>query len=106
MAATPGAAFLVAVSMLERRISALPAVPNQDGSSSVRQESSPAIQAPSSAWDGRDVAQLAQARRAAADYKASSGRPTTRNALRARLNVSNQTASDLLRQICVGKQAI
>ncbi|MCP9952914.1 DUF2637 domain-containing protein [Actinomadura madurae] len=39
------------------------------------------------------------ARRVAAEHEAEHGRPITRDALRARLGVSNQLASDLLRQI-------
>ena len=39
------------------------------------------------------------ARRVAAEHQATHGRPITRDALRARLGVSNQLASDLLRQI-------
>ncbi|GAA4078956.1 DUF2637 domain-containing protein [Actinomadura miaoliensis] len=39
------------------------------------------------------------ARRVAAEHQATHGRPITRDALRARLGVSNQLASDLLRQV-------
>ncbi|GLW63719.1 hypothetical protein Arub01_19630 [Actinomadura rubrobrunea] len=39
------------------------------------------------------------ARQVAAEHQATHGRPITRDALRARLGVSNQLASDLLRQI-------
>jgi hypothetical protein len=106
MAATPCAAFLVAVSMLERRASAQPqrrdgdpapfpvlrAVPDQDGSAV-------------SSWAGRpsgtdsEAGLLASARHAAAEYQAAHGQPITRDALRARLGVSNQLASHLLRQV-------
>ncbi|MFF4242606.1 hypothetical protein ACFYYL_42635, partial [Actinomadura geliboluensis] len=39
------------------------------------------------------------ARRVAAEHETEHGRPITRDALRARLGVSNQLASDLLRQL-------
>jgi hypothetical protein len=106
MAATPSAAFLVAVSMLERRTATRPAVPAQDCSSPVGQLPSLVIQEPSPAQDDRDGTQLAHARRAAEENQAGRGRPITRDALRARLGVSNQTASDLLRQIRAGEQAV
>lgn len=107
VAATPCAAFLVAVSMLERRASTQPhrrdggpaalpvlrSVPDQDDRTAV------------SSWTGRpsrtdsEAGLLASARRAAAEYQAAHGQPITRDALRARLGVSNQLASDLLRQV-------
>ncbi len=42
---------------------------------------------------------LTFARRVADEHQSHHGRPITRDALRARLGVSNQLASDLLRQI-------
>lgn len=42
---------------------------------------------------------VAYARRVAAEHHTKHGRPITRDALRARLGVSNQLASDLLRQV-------
>ncbi|MGK5557671.1 DUF2637 domain-containing protein [Actinomadura kijaniata] len=42
---------------------------------------------------------VAFARRVAAEHQAAHGRPITRDALRARLGVSNQLASELLRQV-------
>jgi hypothetical protein len=39
------------------------------------------------------------ARRAAAGHQAAHGQPITRDALRARLGISNQLASGLLRQV-------
>jgi hypothetical protein len=106
MAATPCGAFLVAVSMLERRASthrhgqhapepagpALRAVPGQDGAT-----------APSSG-PGRPSraeaeAALLESARLAADHQAAHGLPIARDALRARLGISNQLASDLLRQV-------
>lgn len=51
------------------------------------------------AQDGEDDALLIAARRAAAEHQAQYGQPITRDALRARLGVSNQAASELLRQL-------
>jgi hypothetical protein len=51
------------------------------------------------ARDGEDGALLAAARRAAAEHQGQHGQPITRDALRARLGVSNQAASGLLRQL-------
>jgi len=107
MAATPCAAFLVAVSMLERRASThrhgqrapgpagpvLRAVPAQDGAAAL--SSPPGRPSRTEA----DTALLESARRAAAQHQAAHGLPITRDALRARLGVSNQLASDLLRQV-------
>jgi hypothetical protein len=96
-AATPAAAFLVAVSMLERRATrpapidappAVLAVPVQD------EQSVPAVASAGSAATLADFA-----RRVAAEHHAAHGQPITRDALRARLGVSSQLASDLLRQI-------
>ena len=90
MAATPCAAFLVAVSMLERRAARRnQTVPAGDDAPSC---SSPP-------GDEQDGTLLAIACRAAAEHQAGNGQPITRDALRARLGVSSQTASDLLRQI-------
>ncbi|SEG94703.1 Protein of unknown function [Thermomonospora echinospora] len=148
-AGTPAAAFLVAVSMLERRAAVHTA--RSDGSSSAglsvppsfgRPASSPPSSAPSPvpavqdgarpelaasgstpapAEDGQteiplpatDPARPAGsagpaglagplvefARRVADDHHTKHGRPITRDTLRARLGVSNQLASELLRQI-------
>jgi hypothetical protein len=65
VAAVPSGAFLVAVSMIERRAARRP--------------------------------------RPAAEYQDEHGQPITRDALRARLGVSNQAASELLRQLRAGK---
>jgi hypothetical protein len=110
MAATPSAAFLVPVSMLERRASA-----RRHGSQQAPEPGAPVLRAvpdqdevlSASSWAGRpsrtypDAALLASARRAAAEHQATHGQPITRDALRARLGVSNQLASDLLRQVRV-----
>ena len=99
MAATPCAAFLIAVSMLERRTStrrhspAAPVPPPVPG---------PGLGSPSPAGRSPAVpaaALLDSARRAAAEHQTAHGQPITRDALRARLSVSNQRASSLLRQI-------
>ena len=75
MAAVPPAAFLVAVSMIERRAgrSHRPAS-RQDGSGAEPGRPSP----------DQDEALLAFARRAAAEHQARYGQPVTRDALRAR----------------------
>ena len=54
---------------------------------------------PSPPQDAEDEALLAAARRAAAENEDRYGQPITRDALRARLGVSNQAASELLRQL-------
>ena len=105
VAAVPSVAFLVAVSMIERRAArrAQPAagVPGQDGDAS--DLSGPGR--PSPAQDGEDEALLAAARRAAAGHQQAHGQPITRDALRAQLGVSNQAASGLLRQLRSGEGA-
>jgi hypothetical protein len=115
-AATPAAAFLVAVSMLERRttcpnsqtsVPAVLPVPDEDE----RHVPVPAIpirpsgpQHPAAQGEGQHetrpaAALLDFARRIAAEHQHTHGEPITRDTLRARLGVSNQLASDLLRQI-------
>ncbi len=114
-AATPAAAFLVAVSMLERRGNRLDRFRQpSDEPVPVPSPSQALVRVPSVPQDGhaapslgpagselaRPAAELlAFARRVAADHHAASGQPITRDALRARLGVSNQLASDLLRQL-------
>jgi hypothetical protein len=120
-AATPCGAFLVAVSMLERRsagrrpapspvLASLPIPPSfgkpQDDTADERQDETPRQgelvpvpdQPPSSTTAPADSL-VAYARRVATEHQDRHGRPITRDALRARLGVSNQLASDLLRQI-------
>lgn len=107
MAAVPPAAFLVAVSMIERRAARRPhPIAGQDGAA----RELPAPGRPSAAQDGGDAAQdagdqalLAAARLAAAEHHHQHGQPITRDALRARLGVSNQAASELLRQLRAGQ---
>ena len=54
---------------------------------------------PSPVQDGEDEALLGAARRAVAELQDQHGQPITRDALRTRLGVSNQAASELLRQL-------
>ncbi len=120
-AATPAAAFLVAVSMLERRATtpspepspdvpqtspswttASPSVP--DRPQAVPYEDRPAL-VPAHEDDEQDdgptpdPALVDYARRVADDHHTAHGRSITRDQLRARLGVSNQLASDLLRTL-------
>ena len=103
MAAVPSGAFLVAVSMIERRAArrAQPTagVPGQDGGTGDLSGRG----RPSPPQDAEDEALLAAARRAAAEHQEQHGQPITRDALRARLGVSNQAASELLRQLRAGE---
>ena len=55
------------------------------------------------ARDEEDEALLTAARRAAAGHQDQHGQPVTRDALRARLGVSSQAASELLRQLRAGQ---
>jgi hypothetical protein len=105
VAAVPSAAFLVAVSMIERRAARRP-IAGEDGAAgepSAPGRPSPVRDAGDETQDAGDEALLALARRAAADHHALHGQPITRDALRARLGVSNQAASDLLRQLRAGQ---
>ncbi|MGJ6969399.1 DUF2637 domain-containing protein [Streptosporangium sp. G11] len=102
-AGTPAAAFLIAVSILERR------------ATGPRPEPSPAMAVPESVTavpvllpvpdddqgDGAEPspALLDYARRVADEHHAKHGKPITLDLLRARLGVSSQLASDLLRHL-------
>ena len=100
VAAVPPAAFLVAVSMIERRAARRPRpAAGQDGTAG--EPSAPGR--PSPVQDEEDETLLALARSAAAEHQDQHGQPITRDALRARLGVSNQAASDLLRQLRAGE---
>ena len=107
VAAVPPAAFLVAVSMIERRAARRPCpTAGEDGGvgePSARGRPSPVREAGGEAQDGEDEALLAAARRAAAEHQDRHGQPVTRDALRARLGLSNQAASELLRQLRAGQ---
>jgi len=131
-AATPAGAFLVAVSMLERRAAVRPEAdgvesgsslverldpppswgrPDTDTSSSVASLTSapapaldrPQDEAPPDEQDEQSSGPApelqAYARQVADEHQTQHGRPITRDTLRARLGVSNQLASDLLRSI-------
>ncbi|GAA4597971.1 DUF2637 domain-containing protein [Planotetraspora phitsanulokensis] len=122
-AAVPAGAFLIAVSMLERRATAPrlepPAAVAVPASSPVTAQpsafvpsSSSSVGAPSSvpvavltAQDGRTEPMgpsstlVDYARRVADDHHAKHGKPITRDLLRSRLGVSNQLASDLLHTV-------
>jgi Protein of unknown function (DUF2637) len=107
VAAVPPAAFLVAVSMIERRAARRPrAIAGEDGvvgEPSWRGRPSPVPDGGDEAQDGEEEALLIAARRAAAEHQDQHGQPITRDALRARLGVSNQAASELLRQLRAGE---
>jgi hypothetical protein len=104
VAAVPPAAFLVAVSMIERRAARRPRpAAARDGEASAPGRPSPVRDAGDEAQDGGDEALLTAARRAAAEHLDRHGQPITRDALRARLGVSNQAASELLRQLRAGE---
>ena len=106
VAAVPPAAFLVAVSMIERRAARRRLAAGQDGAAgepSWRGRPSPVQDSGDEARDGGDEALLTAARRAAAEHQDEHGQPITRDALRARLGVSNQAASGLLRQLRAGE---
>jgi hypothetical protein len=108
-AATPAAAFLVAISMLERRATttapasrtAVRSVPAQDDHAAAVPPGpdNPALPSSPDSDGYPPVPLLDFARRVAADHHAATGQPITRDALRARLGVSNKLASDLLRHI-------
>jgi hypothetical protein len=107
VAAVPPVAFLVAVSMIERRAARRPRpVVGEDGAAgepSAPGRPSPVHEVGDDARDGGDKALLIAARRAAAEHQDRHGQPITRDALRARLGVSNQAASELLRQLRAGE---
>ncbi|MEU3168518.1 DUF2637 domain-containing protein [Streptosporangium sp. NPDC006930] len=99
-AATPAGAFLVAVSMLERRASAPSPIPQ------VVPEPVP-TPAPivEIEQDNPSSELLDYARRVAEEYQTAQGRPISRDTLRARLGVSHQLASDLLRTLRTAPEA-
>jgi hypothetical protein len=117
VAATPPASFLVAVSMLERRAGRtppravpvlVPVVPDENGDG---QDEPPLVLVPSSPPEPPPVPSagppaarpadelVAFARRVAAEHQQAHGEQITRDTLRARLGVSNQLASTLLREL-------
>ncbi|GII34178.1 DUF2637 domain-containing protein [Planotetraspora mira] len=115
-AAVPAGAFLIAVSMLERRAahapqpSPEPAIVAASAPVGTVSASSSSAVVPSSVpvlagEDGRterpgpSTALVDYARRVADDHHAKHGKPITRDLLRSRLGVSNQLASDLLHTV-------
>ncbi|MEV1168125.1 DUF2637 domain-containing protein [Nonomuraea sp. NPDC049784] len=111
-AATPAGAFLLAVSMLERRAShthpATTKAPEGSSSPVLTPSAVPEL-VPSGEQDQDDrqdnqadspaPALVDYARRVADEHQAKHGKPITRDVLRAHLGVSNQLASDLLRTL-------
>ncbi|MEU8394068.1 DUF2637 domain-containing protein [Nonomuraea sp. NPDC048892] len=103
-AATPAGAFLVAVSMLERRATTV----STDAPQDVPQTSSPSAQTSSAVLaEPRDVparhdgptpdpALVDYARRVADEHHAKHGEPISADLIRARLGVSEQLAASLL----------
>ncbi|MET8339769.1 DUF2637 domain-containing protein [Streptosporangium canum] len=107
-AAMPAVAFLVAVSMLERRAShrpPSPAVVVDPAPAPVPEIDTAPVPAPEAAEDspgnqpGPSPALLTFARRLADEHSAKHGRPVTADLLRTRMGISGDLAADLLRQI-------
>ncbi|MCA2223492.1 DUF2637 domain-containing protein [Nonomuraea aurantiaca] len=119
-AATPAVAFLVAVSMLERRASHRPPEPDEGsvtedatGTAAITElvtsdvpaldDAAPRpaeqVAEPHPAEAGPSPALLAYARRLADDHQATHNRPITGEHLAARMHVSADLATDLLTQI-------
>ncbi|MFF4990259.1 DUF2637 domain-containing protein [Streptosporangium saharense] len=117
-AATPAGAFLVAVSMLERRTSAPRTAPEHEPSSFISDvvpnPAPPSIPgtvpepvlAEQAEQDGPSSELLDYARRVAEEYQTAHSRPISRDTLRARLGVSHQLASDLLRTLRISPDAL
>ncbi|MEV0423647.1 DUF2637 domain-containing protein [Streptosporangium canum] len=98
-AATPAGAFLVAVSMLERRASAPRPEPSPSSVPEVVPEPAPVPTPVPAEQDGPSSELLDYARRVAEEYQTAQGKPISRETLRARLGVSHQLASDMLRHL-------
>jgi hypothetical protein len=99
VAAVPSGAFLAAVSMIERRAARRGRLAAADPSEDGGPGELPAPGRPSPPRGEEGEALLAAACRAAAEHQDQLGQPITRDALRARVGVSNQAASDLLRHL-------
>jgi hypothetical protein len=103
----PSGAFLVAVSMLERRADRTEESPAAaaDNAPAVPVASAVPVAAPAPASaeppsTGRPAAELVEfARRVAAEHERTHGQPISGDSLRARLGVSDQLASTLLREL-------
>ncbi|MGW2214371.1 DUF2637 domain-containing protein [Nonomuraea sp. NPDC001684] len=108
-AATPAGAFLVAVSMLERRATTARTEPSQDvlqpssscteTSQAVPYEDRPALVPADDDGPAPAPALVDYARRIADEHQTKHGKPITHDLLRARLGVSDQLASALLRTL-------
>ncbi|MEV4890043.1 DUF2637 domain-containing protein [Nonomuraea sp. NPDC055795] len=103
-AATPAGAFLTAVSMLERRATERPAVPEQNDPVPEENDSTPTVPDENEPENdenevGTAGALLDFARRITDEHESRHGKPITRDVLRARLGVSSQLASALLRTL-------
>ncbi|GGT00656.1 hypothetical protein GCM10010156_68430 [Planobispora rosea] len=112
-AAMPAVAFLVAISMLERRASHRPptpvpvvvpvaeAVPEVDAAPlpTVQLPTADVSEEPPGNQPGPSPALLTFARRLADEHSAKHGRPVTADLLRTRMGISGDLAADLLRQI-------
>ncbi|AWS47882.1 DUF2637 domain-containing protein [Streptosporangium sp. 'caverna'] len=124
-AATPAGAFLIAVSMLERRatdprpesspalVPVLDAVPQilpavgtvpEDTAESAAPVPLSGLAVPGQNENGTAGPLLDYARRVADEHHARHGKPITRDTLRTRLGVSSQLASDLLRTLREGPE--
>ncbi|MFI6321561.1 DUF2637 domain-containing protein [Nonomuraea sp. NPDC050556] len=107
-AATPAGAFLTAVSMLERRATAPRPSPEESPAHTPVLPAEPAVPLVPEPQDDQDSQDetpgpspelVDYARRVADEHHTRHGKPITRDALRARMGVSNQLASDLLRTL-------
>ncbi|MDP9865588.1 MULTISPECIES: DUF2637 domain-containing protein [Streptosporangium] len=107
-AATPAAAFLVAVSMLERRATGPRPEPSPEPSAAPSSVPAliPATEDDQGDAPGPSPALLDYARRMVDEHHAKHGKPITRDLLRARLGVSDQLASDLLRLLRTAPEAL
>ncbi|WP_405152192.1 DUF2637 domain-containing protein [Sphaerisporangium sp. NBC_01403] len=102
-AATPAAAFLVAVSMLERRATGPRPEPSPAPTVAAQTTAVPVLPPVADGGQG-DVTQpspalLDYARRLIDEHNAKHGKPITLDLLRARLGVSTQLATDLLHHL-------
>jgi hypothetical protein len=95
-AAIPAAAFLVAVSMLERRVTA--SRPEPSPAPCVPEPVTAAEPGPGDGTEPSSVL-LDYARRVVDEHHAKHGKPITLDLLRARLGVSSQLASELLHRL-------
>ena len=104
-AATPAAAFLIAVSMLERRTASRPTTTSRPRPScpsrprTTGRRPAPDVPPPSTRPARPPGRCSTTPAKVAAEHHAATGQPITRDALRARLGISNQLASELLRHI-------